>query len=611
MFTDKMSDSGFLTEGNGGQLFSSEFRNFSEFHFSSKGYCRLYKAERLGKWFVLKCLKREYSDNPLYQSLLKKEFEIGYMLFHPNIAQTYGFEDVPGYGLCIVLEYIDGNTLRESLDTYKLSPKTCVHIITELCEALSYIHKRQIVHRDLKPENILITHNGYHVKLIDFGFADADNYAVLKASAGTRKYASPEQLTLHATIDLHSDIYATGVILKEMRPFDPVFLSVGERCCRKQPERRPAYASDIPLLIRKKSRYKAIIYWGSIIFLVLSVMVPGIFFLKPSRNAPIDTTYTTIQVPEQSANLVKDSLPSSVTPEKKKATASLVVSVQSPTTTNQPTVDDFLGSSYSVPQIVYGHDQHGFDLSNTLSMVISDKMLACMRKLDGIKTKDSLLVLLKAIQANGGLREQIKRELYREEKEYQQKHHIQDSRHYQVIDYKLDKTYAQLKGLFRPIVAYKIAEFYPSPQLSLNEQTYQYASVSAFKHFRQQIQACDTMQSDISFIRFQVGYWKYKVRTESSQWLSEQVFTESALYSQCEEIINSTVDAFADTFDYLLHRKSLEIQKRLGRTIVVVTETEEPLPNGGIRRRILKEDATWRIEEYDPATLKVLQENNY
>ena len=57
-----------------------------------------------------------------------------------------------------------------------------------------YIHAKQIVHRDLKPSNIMITHNGNHVKLIDFGLSDNDDFALLKQPAGTPGYISPEQI---------------------------------------------------------------------------------------------------------------------------------------------------------------------------------------------------------------------------------------------------------------------------------------------------------------------------------------------------------------------------------------------------------------------------------
>ena len=186
------SDSGFLVDEV--PLLSSSFVEVKLFHENEKGYTHLFKAKRMGKWFVLKCLKKEYAENPTYQTLFQKEFEIAYQLSHPHIVQTIGMEEVSPFGKCIVMEYVDGVSLREYINTHKSSRQETIRWINELCQALSYIHAKQIIHRDLKPENILITSNGRHVKLIDFGFSDTDSYAVLKEPAGTRRYAAPEQM---------------------------------------------------------------------------------------------------------------------------------------------------------------------------------------------------------------------------------------------------------------------------------------------------------------------------------------------------------------------------------------------------------------------------------
>ena len=111
---------------------------------------------------------------------------------------------------CILLEYVDGVTLKEFMQHGKLTRPVAVKIINELCSALQYIHSKQIVHRDLKPDNILITHNGNNVKLIDFSLSDCDDYDVLKLPAGTRYYLAPVSYT-------HLDVY------KRQSPY----------CCRK------------------------------------------------------------------------------------------------------------------------------------------------------------------------------------------------------------------------------------------------------------------------------------------------------------------------------------------------------------------------------------------
>lgn len=151
-----------------------------------------------------------YEGTVFYEQALKKEFNIGYQLEHPHICRTLGWESVPSIGCCILLEYVDGVTLKEFMQHGKLTRPVAVKIINELCSALQYIHSKQIVHRDLKPDNILITHNGNNVKLIDFSLSDCDDYDVLKLPAGTRYYLAPEMLQPDVSLDLRADIYSLG-----------------------------------------------------------------------------------------------------------------------------------------------------------------------------------------------------------------------------------------------------------------------------------------------------------------------------------------------------------------------------------------------------------------
>lgn len=172
---------------------SDTFVGIEDQYSSENGFSLISRAKRNGKFHILKSLKPEYRDNPVYVELLRKEFDMGYNLDHPNIVKVIGWENVEGLGYCIVMEYIDGMTLKEFLSTGRISHKDATKIIREVCSGLEYIHKHQIVHRDLKPENILITHNGTNVKIIDFGLSDTDYHNIFKHPGGTRKYASPEQ----------------------------------------------------------------------------------------------------------------------------------------------------------------------------------------------------------------------------------------------------------------------------------------------------------------------------------------------------------------------------------------------------------------------------------
>lgn len=183
----------------------------------SPGYCDLYRAKCYGRWFLLKSLKPEKSTDPIYQQMLRKEFEILMKLQHPAVMQAFGMEHIRisgGDEVCIVAEWIDGCTLSDYLSSHP-SLQNRRRIAKELAEALAYIHQQQIVHRDLKPSNIMVTHNGSYVKLIDFGLADTDSHAILKQPAGTMKYMAPEQAA-KAMPDVRNDIYSLGIIFQEM-----------------------------------------------------------------------------------------------------------------------------------------------------------------------------------------------------------------------------------------------------------------------------------------------------------------------------------------------------------------------------------------------------------
>ena len=195
-----------------GQLFSDRFSNIAPVHDSPGSPAVIYSATRYGKRFVLKGLKGEYLDDPLFRLALAKEFEIGFSLDHPSIRRTLSLETVEGLGKVIVLEYIDGMSLETLLRSGAISRERGREICRELAETLAYLHGRQTLHRDLKPSNVLITHQGGAVKIIDFNLSDSDSFIILKNPAGSGKYIAPELRLPDAQTTPEADIYSLGVI---------------------------------------------------------------------------------------------------------------------------------------------------------------------------------------------------------------------------------------------------------------------------------------------------------------------------------------------------------------------------------------------------------------
>ena len=253
---------------------SNRFSDFTEL--PSKGYCRLVKAQRYGVWNVLKGLKPGYASEEQYREMISKEFSLMVGLSHPNIVRTYGLEQIPEWGTCIVMEFVDGRTLSDFLSenpTVEQRRK----VVDELLEAMAYFHKKQIVHQDLKPSNILITNDGNHVKIIDFGLSDSREYAILKEPAYTKAYAAPEQLS-GGEIDNRTDLYAFGLILQQL--FQKRYAKIAKRCLHPQREKRCGSSEAVLDAIRRtdlKRKWLPAAICAALLFIVLSAFLSYYF----------------------------------------------------------------------------------------------------------------------------------------------------------------------------------------------------------------------------------------------------------------------------------------------------------------------------------------------
>lgn len=256
------------------------------------GHNCLYKVRRHSKWYILKGLKPVFRSQRLYVEMLRKEFDLAASLDHPNIVGTYTLEDNERVGLCVLMEYVDGVTLRDFLATNP-SEQLRYRIMTQLLDAVAYLHARQIVHRDLKPSNIMITHNGNNVKLIDFGLSDKDEYAVLKQPAGTVSYAAPEQLTEGLAVDGRADIYALGKIIALI--FPKRYRGVVGRCMREQRDERYSSVEALKVAIKRADRRSVLLPRLLLTVCIIGVLLGGLWWQynrmshRVATFAPVDT----------------------------------------------------------------------------------------------------------------------------------------------------------------------------------------------------------------------------------------------------------------------------------------------------------------------------------
>lgn len=174
---------------------------------------------------AVKILKEEFLANEEFTRRFKNESKAIAILSHPNIVRVYdvSFGDDLQY---IVMEYIDGITLKEYIDQQKnISWKEAVHFTVQVLRALQHAHDKGIIHRDIKPQNILLLADGT-IKVTDFGIAQFSRNDIRSGSEraiGSVHYISPEQASGGIT-DERADIYSLGVMLYEMLtgrlPFD-------------------------------------------------------------------------------------------------------------------------------------------------------------------------------------------------------------------------------------------------------------------------------------------------------------------------------------------------------------------------------------------------------
>ena len=227
----------------------------------SGGMANVYKAVMRGNngpvppgtVVAVKVLRREFMHDPDLVRRFKNESKAISLLNHPNIVKVYdvSVSDDLQY---IVMEYVDGMTLREYLNERggRLTSRETVHFISQILKALEHAHANGVVHRDIKPQNIMLLDNG-QLRMMDFGIARisrAENQLSGGKAMGSVHYISPEQAKGDET-DCTSDIYSVGVMMYEMLsghlPFDADdMVEVAIKQISDQPKPLHEIAPDVP-----------------------------------------------------------------------------------------------------------------------------------------------------------------------------------------------------------------------------------------------------------------------------------------------------------------------------------------------------------------------------
>ena len=228
------------------------------------GMAEVFLAEdtRLHRTVAVKVLRSDLARDANFQERFRREAHSAASLNHPSIVAVYDTGEehqstVTGTDVTIpyiVMEYVQGRTLRELIDPENpMDVHQAAEIMAALLSALEYSHRAGIVHRDIKPGNIMINEAGI-VKVMDFGIARAiadatSAMTATQAVMGTAQYLSPEQAR-GQLVDARSDIYSAACVMFEMLTGRPPFtgdtpVSIAYQHVREEPHPPSAYNTVI------------------------------------------------------------------------------------------------------------------------------------------------------------------------------------------------------------------------------------------------------------------------------------------------------------------------------------------------------------------------------
>jgi serine/threonine protein kinase len=268
------------------------------------GFCDLYRVMVHSKFHVLKKLKPEHTNSPQYIDSLRREFEIGYQLDHPNIVRYLKIEDENNTP-SILLEFIDGCSITDAInkELITLSIESKKKIIRQLCNALEYLHSKQIYHLDLKPDNLMLTFRGKNLKVIDFGLAMTDAHKITLGK--TVGFSAPEQS--ENKYDVSNDVFSIGKVIEfilsnESDKIKSDWSTVIHVCTLDEPNSRYSSIDELTKEIEKvteKSKPKIVL----IASIAVSVMIIAIVLFLNNDKVGGNRNDNQVQPEEQASKV--------------------------------------------------------------------------------------------------------------------------------------------------------------------------------------------------------------------------------------------------------------------------------------------------------------------
>ncbi len=254
------------------------------------GMAKVYRAVdvTLEREVAVKLINPALRNETEFDARFQREARIASQLNDPHIVVVHDFGIDPAHGPFLVLEYLNGQSLRERLQSEGPLPfRASMQLCAQLFLALIHAHGKGIVHRDIKPDNIfLLNQSGVrlHVRVLDFGIArifrrgEPDQLQTLTSPGevlGTPRYMSPEQLA-GQPVDLRSDLYSAAQVIHEaltgelayvggkqlceLCPDAPLVLQdLLDQCLRPNPAERPASAVEVYLRLQELGKASGIL----------------------------------------------------------------------------------------------------------------------------------------------------------------------------------------------------------------------------------------------------------------------------------------------------------------------------------------------------------------